>query len=225
MKITGLKTNHLTNPLGYDIKAPTVSFRVEETEGKKAQSVQITVAEDEDFETVVYDSGARADVKMSGERLPIDLKPRTRYFWKVEVKADNGDHAESDTAWFETAKMDEAWEAKWIGSPMLKETSPVFKKEFTTEGKYKTSRIYMTGLGLYEVYLDGKRVGDEYLAPGCTDYNQWIQYQTYAVEVKSGQHKLEVYLADGWYKGRFGLDLAENVYGEDFMMLLELIMT
>ncbi|MCD8054186.1 MAG: glycoside hydrolase family 78 protein [Lachnospiraceae bacterium] len=225
MKITGLKTNHLTNPLGYDIQTPTVSFRVEETEAKRPRAIRLTAAEDADFERVIYDSGERADIRLAGERLPLTLRPRTRYYWKAEVWADNGEYAESDAAWFETAKREEPWEAQWIGSLSLGESSPVFKKEFTTTEKVRRGRIYMTGLGLYELYLDGKRVGDEYLAPGCNDYRQWIQYQTYEVSLLPGAHRLEVYLADGWYKGRFGLDHAENVYGDRCMMLLEMILT
>ncbi|MCD8232501.1 MAG: glycoside hydrolase family 78 protein [Clostridiales bacterium] len=225
MKITGLKTNHLANPLGYEIQNLTVSFRVEETEGKYPEAIRIQAAKDADFVDVVYDSGKKSDICMSGERLTFAMEPRTRYYWKAEVWADNGDYAESEAAWFETAKMDEPWDAKWLGCSVLGKSSPIFRKEFTAEKTYQTGRIYVTGLGLYELYLDGERVGNEYLTPGCTDYNQWVQYQTYPVEIASGRHTLEAYLGDGWYKGRFGLDHAENVYGDQFMLLLELIMT
>ena len=102
---------------------------------------------------------------------------------------DNGEHAVSDTAWFETARMKESWEGKWIGCSKLKDTNPVLIKEFTTDKAYKKSRIYITGLGLYELYLDGERVGNEYLTPGCTDYNRWIQYQTYEVQFRNEQKK------------------------------------
>ena len=224
MKITGLKTNHLTNPLGYDIKTPRVSFEVTDTESKKAQAVQITAALDEEFENIVYDSGRSAEITPIGANLDIELKPRTRYYWKAEVWGDGGDHAVSDTAWFETAKMDEPWEGKWIGTSKLKDVNPMLVKEFTTDKSYKNSRIYVTGLGLYELYLDGERVGNEYLAPGCTDYHMWIQYQTYETEIKSGSHKIEVFLADGWYKGRFGLDHAVNNYGSQHKMIFELVM-
>lgn len=224
MKITGLQTNHLTNPLGFDIKVPRVSFRVEDTEAKKAEAARIVVALDEEFDNIVYDTGKSSEVKLIGTNLPMELKPRTRYYWKAEVWGDNGDYAQSGAAWFETAKMEEAWEGKWIGSSRLKNVPPMLVKEFHTEKSYKRSRIYVTGLGLYELYLDGERVGNEYLTPGCTDYNQWIQYQTYEVEIKSGEHSLEVFLADGWYKGRFGLDHAVNNYGDSYMMILELVM-
>lgn len=224
MKITGLQTNHLTNPLGYEILTPRVSFQVVDTQAKKPEAIRIWVALDAEFEEVIYDTGKSSEIQMIGTKLDIQLKPRTRYYWKAEVWADNGEYAQSNTAWFETAKMDESWEGKWIGNSKLKDVNPMLIKEFTTEKSYKSSRIYMTGLGLYELYLDGERVGDEYLAPGCTDYHQWIQYQTYEVEIKSGNHKLEVFLADGWYKGRFGLDHAVNNYGDQHKMIFELIM-
>ena len=224
MKITGLQTNHLINPLGYEIKTPRVSFQVTDTEAKKAETVRILAALDEGFEEIVYDTGKSSDIQLIGTELKMALKPRTRYYWKAEVWGDNGDHAVSDTAWFETAKMDEPWEGKWIGTNRLKDVNPVLTKEFTTEKNYKKARIYVTGLGLYEMYLDGERVGNEYLTPGCTDYNRWIQYQTYEATIKEGSHKLEVFLADGWYMGRFGLDHAENNYGDQHKMILELVM-
>lgn len=224
MKITGMQTNHLTNPLGYALQTPRVSFQVTDTESKKAEFVRIRAALDEEFDKVVYDTGKSSELTMIGTDLDIALSPRTRYYWQTEVWGDNGDHAVSDTAWFETAKMDEPWEGRWIGSNKLKDTNPMLVKEFETDKSYKKSRIYVTGLGLYELYLDGERVGDEYLAPGCTDYNQWIQYQTYEAEIKSGPHRIEVFLADGWYMGRFGLDHAVNTYGDRHKMILELVM-
>lgn len=224
MKIINMQTNHLTNPLGYEMQKPRVSFHVTDTGAKKAEGIRIRAALDGDFEEVIYDTGKSSEIQMIGTELDIELKPRTRYYWKAEVWGDNGDYAQSDAAWFETARMDEPWSGKWIGSNRLKDTNPMLVKEFTTEKSYRSSRIYITGLGLYELYLDGERVGNEYLTPGCTDYNQWIQYQTYEVEIKSGAHKLEVFLADGWYKGRFGLDHAVNNYGDQHKMILELIM-
>lgn len=224
MKITGMKTNHLTNPLGYEIKIPRVSFRVEDTQAKAAECIRIRVALDTAFNEVIYDTGKSSEITMIGTDLDLKLKPRTRYYWQAEVWGDNGEYAVSDTAWFETAKMEEPWEGKWIGSNKLKDTNPILVKDFTTDKAYQKSRIYITGLGLYELYLDGERVGNEYLTPGCTDYNRWIQYQTYEVQINNGQHRLEVFLADGWYMGRFGLDHAVNNYGDQHKMILELVM-
>ncbi len=155
MKLTGLKTNHLTNPLGYAFTKPTVSFRVEETAGKQAKEARLVVATNEDFSNIVYDTGVMDGLVMAGTVLDFPLSPRTRYFWKASVTADNGDFAESETAWFETAKEGEPWEAKWICAPSLGSAQPVFKKTFTTEKEYENCRLYISGLGLYEAYLDG----------------------------------------------------------------------
>ncbi len=225
MKITGLKTNHLVNPLGYALSEPVVSFRVEETEGKTATAARIVVATDADFSQVVYDTEKMSEVSLAGTKLAMQLLPRTRYFWKAEVWADNGDYASSDAAWFETAKGDEPWDAKWICAKQLENAQPVFKKNFTIDEKIDSCRIYATGLGVYELYLDGVRIGEEYLAPGCTDYNQWVQYQTYEVALGEGNHELKAYLGDGWYKGRFGLDCAVNNYGDTCMFLCEILGT
>lgn len=224
MRIINLQTNHLTNPLGYEISTPRVSFQVIDTKAKKPEAIRIEVALDIEFEKIVYDTGKSQEIQLIGTNLDLQLEPRTRYYWRVKVWGDNGEYAVSDIAWFEMAKMKEEWEAKWIGSNKLREINPVLTKEFSTSKSYKKSRIYMTGLGLYELYLDGERVGEEYLTPGCTDYNQWIQYQTYEVDIKQGNHKIEVFLADGWYKGRFGIDHAVNNYGDQHKMILELIM-
>ncbi|MDO4623390.1 MAG: family 78 glycoside hydrolase catalytic domain [Eubacteriales bacterium] len=224
MRITRMQVNHLSNPLGYALAAPKVSFRVTETEGKKPQAMQVRVASDPDFSDILFDTGKDASLSLLGVPLQMELRPRTRYYWKASVWADNGDFCESDTAWFETAKMEEPWEARWITCKALGDQAPVFSKEFTVDEAVSDARIYAVGLGVYELFLDGEKIGDEYLAPGSNDYNRWIQYQTYAVSLSAGKHILQAYVADGWYKGRFGLDYAPNCYGDTYKLLLEMVL-
>ena len=106
MKIAHLKVNHLVNPMGYDLRRPSISYVAEETDGKKQIRAQVQVALDENFEKVVYDSGESTEIISTGYLLPFEPKPETRYFWRVKVWADNGDEAVSDTVWFETGKGD-----------------------------------------------------------------------------------------------------------------------
>lgn len=89
MKITGMQTNHLTNPLGYEIRTPRVSFRVEDTQAKTAEAIRIRVALDTEFEDVVYDTGRSSGLTMIGTDLALELKPRARYYWQAEVWGDN----------------------------------------------------------------------------------------------------------------------------------------
>ncbi len=85
------------------------------------------------------------------------------------------------------------------------------------------ARLYMTGLGLYELYIGGEKVGDEYLMPGYNAYDSWIQYQTYDVtENLKRSGAMEVLLGNGWYKGVFGLNYKKEIYGDRFALLAEL---
>ena len=83
MKITHLKVNHLVNPLGYDIPRPAISYVVEETIGKRQKKVQVLVSLQEDFSSVLYDSGEMENLVNTGVALPIRMEPETRYYWKV----------------------------------------------------------------------------------------------------------------------------------------------
>ena len=223
MKISGLRINRLKNPLGFDLGQPSASFYVEDTDGTRPEAIRLQVALDESFSDIVYDTGRSKHLKMSGTALTFELSPRTRYFWRAQVWADNGDHAVSDVAWFETGKLAEPWSAKWIAAPGGMDAPPMLSREFEA-AECVRARIYACGLGLYELYLDGEKLGDELLSPGCTEYSRWLQYQTYELELSPGRHRLEAWLGDGWYMGRFGLDQAERVYGDRHKLILELVM-
>ena len=75
MKITRLKTNHLTNPMGYDLARPTISFVTEDTAGKRQAKAQVLVSLSEDFSTILYDSGENGNIPSTGFELPITLNP------------------------------------------------------------------------------------------------------------------------------------------------------
>ena len=93
MKIIHCRLNHLTNPMGYDLESPTISYVATEARGKKQVSARVWVALDEGFTDIVYDSGERADIVSTGFELPIEMKPMTRYYWKVAASDDTGDSA------------------------------------------------------------------------------------------------------------------------------------
>lgn len=228
MKITKLKTNRIYNPLGFSLDRPRFSYVVEETGAKRQTAARYVVARDESFSSVLYDSGKRFDIDSLAFELPINLEPRTRYYWRVEVWADNGDHAVSETAWFETAKLDEPWEAQWIIPEMDKEVHPVLARSFVIHGKIASARAYVCGLGLYELELNGVKAGEEYLAPHFNAYDKWLQYQTYDVTylLQTGENRVEVRLGNGLYKGRFGFDgYSAELYGKEFALLCEIRVT
>lgn len=222
MRVTRLKTNHLENPLGYTLKAPRISYVVEDTRAKRQEAAQVWVALDPDFINIVYDSGRRTDIDSTAFHLPIQLESRTRYYWKVKVWADNGEEAVSDTAWFETPKSEE-WVGRWITPELNPSVHPILWKDLKLAKKVKRARAYMVGLGVYEWSINGRKVGEEYLLPGCEAFDSWIQYQTYDITAYlSEENRIEVMLGNGWYKGDYGLSQDSDIYGDKFVLLADL---
>ena len=208
MKIQRMKTNRIVNPLGFDLKTPHVSWTVTDTEAKKQLWARVEVSKTEDFADIIFDTGACKTASSLGVPVEIALEPRTRYFWRVTVMGDNGELVTSDTAWFETAKLDEPFTAQRISPCLAPDTAPYMRRAFEITGEVLSARAYFTGLGIYELYLNGEKANDEYLAPGCTAYDSWIQYQTYDVTdlVHTGENVIGAILGNGWAKGRFGFD-------------------
>ncbi|MCI8633977.1 MAG: family 78 glycoside hydrolase catalytic domain [Lachnospiraceae bacterium] len=222
MRITNCKTNHLTNPLGFDLSNLRVSWIVTETHSQKQAWARIRVALTPDMEPLLYDSGEACEASSLAFPIDLSLQPRTRYYWTVQVMAEGGETAVSDVNWFETAKQEEAWQASWITAPELSTENPVFTRSFTLPADTVSARIYATGLGEYQLYLDGQKVGREYLTPGCNHYDAWIQYQTYEVQLAAGEHQLAIALGNGWYKSPMVSPTTDCIYGDTLKALLEM---
>ena len=92
--------------------------------------------------------------------------------------------------------------------------SPVFYRDFTVAGDVAHAQLKITGLGLYTAFINGQKAGDAYLAPGFNDYDGYLRYQDLDVTelLKAGENRIEVYLGNGWYKGRFGLRSLTNTW-------------
>jgi alpha-L-rhamnosidase len=97
---------------------------------------------------------------------------------------------------------------------------PLLRGQFAVQKQVRSARVYASALGLYELTLNGKKVGDQFLAPGWTDYNQRIQSQTYDVTalVHQGSNVLGAALGDGWHTGKVGLNW-KRVYGDTLAVI------
>lgn len=224
LKITNARINGIENPIGFTYDYLLCSWNVEEAQGKKQKNVLIEVSESKDFEEILYKKEA-ADLKQNGEKLDVELKPRTTYYYRVTVTTDAGECVTSDIATIETGKMDEVWTGKWIAPAKEDTFHPVLEKTFAVEKEVKRARLYMTGVGMFEAYLDGEKVGEEYLTPYINDYESGIQVLTFPMEESLKEEKeytLSVLLGKGWYMSQFGLDLKENNYGSRMAAIGEL---
>ena len=135
MKIQRMKTNRIVNPLGFDLKTPHVSWTVTDTEAKKQLWARVEVSKTENFADVIFDTGACKTASSLGVPVEIALEPRTRYFWRVTVMGDNGELVTSDTAWFETAKLDEPFTAQRISPCLAPDTAPYMRRAFEITGE------------------------------------------------------------------------------------------
>ncbi|MCM1143482.1 MAG: glycoside hydrolase family 78 protein [Blautia sp.] len=226
MRIEHLRVNHLKNPLGYDFPYLTLSWKVRDAAAHFLEEVRIVISQSETMDSFVYDSGILHDFRSCQLEVEMPLQPRTRYFWKVFVTADDGkESAESEVAWFETAKMEEPWEACWIAAPEDRERMPVLYRSFSVLDTLKKARLYSFGAGLYEVEVNGAKVGEEYLLPGYHSYDLLLEYQTFDLTdyLRKGDNCVSISLGEGWYKGRFGFDdVYLDLYGERKKCIAEL---
>ena len=226
MRISGMKVNHKVNPIGYDFPYLHFDWTVEESAGKEVVWVQAEVRERKPDGTLipVYDAGREKPDAAGGLDVDFAPAPRTRYEWQVTVASDAGEEAVSETAWFETGKMDEPWTADWLKADPAA-LSVQFCKEIRAVKPVAAARLYLCGLGVYEVYLDGEKAGEEYLMPGYHSYDLMQEYQTLDLteELTAGPHTLAVMLGNGWYKGRFVFEGGfENLYGNQMKLIAEL---
>lgn len=228
MAIYDLRTNAIVNPLGYRMEKPRFTWLHSHPEAKGITSSRLRVSLNEDLSDPLCDTGDREDLPQNGFEPDLELKPRTRYYWNVETVYDNGDRAASDTVYFETAKREEVWEGRWITAPFDKDVHPYFHRNFEVDADLVKARVYVTALGIYELEINGEKVGDEYLAPFYNDYRFANQYQTYDITdyLTEGTNAAGAMLGNGWYKGRFGFgDESKELYGDTLALLAELELT
>lgn len=165
------------------------------------------------------------------------LYSRTRYSWTVKIWDNRGREADwSAPVLWETALGGPAdWQAKWIGvpwpeSPDTPSPCPNFSHTFQAKKKVARARLYSTAHGLYEAWLNGKKIGDQLFTPGWTSYHHRLQYQTYDVTelLRQGDNEVRVMLGDGWWRGYMGFGVKpknRNVYGDQLALLFQLEIT
>ncbi|MGF7140571.1 family 78 glycoside hydrolase catalytic domain [Roseimarinus sediminis] len=180
-------------------------------------------------DAALWDSGQVASdasilVKYDGTA----LEPGERYFWKVKVWDNHGNEsAWSKVASFVTKLDTPDWEkAEWIAYDELEQERrivpgvhlpgsdkkwrdvksgdhvlPLLRKDFSTDKKVEQALVFVSGLGHYELFLNGSKVGNSFLAPGWTHYDDFALYNTYDITdaLQKGSNAFGVMLGNGFY--------------------------
>lgn len=213
MKIRDLFVESKRCPLGIDAKQPVFSWSFEETTApsKMQTAYRILVSESakrlEAGEGDVWDSGKTAGRK--NVHIPYEGKPlasRKRYYWKVQIWDEVGNMQESPVSWWEMGLLaPDDWKADWIGEPAGEESGskalPIFRHEFALDRPVRQARAYVTGLGHYELRLNGRKIGEDVLQPGWTHYDKTVFYNVYDITayVQQGANAVGVLLGNGFF--------------------------
>jgi len=233
MVASQLRCEYLQDPMGIDAVNPRLSWILEGTKKAQAQSkYRIIVSSNSEligkdigdlWESGEIESSESVNVRYNGSALHSGVK----CYWKVKVW--DQDSVESDWSGVHSWSMglldSTDWKADWIGYDAAWQDStiqtkpyangiktnhqykplpcPYLRKEFTIEQPFESATCYVTALGLYELYINGERVGVDHFSPGWSDYGQRIYYQTYDIGplLQTGENSIAAILADGWYAG------------------------
>ena len=237
--IANLTCEYQINPLGIDVLQPRLSWQMQSDQrGARQTAYQILVGPSEisldNSRELLWDSG-KVETDQSTQvvyRGPA-LAAGRRVHWKVQVWNEAGQMTESVPAWWEMGLLaGSRWQADWITPDWDEDVSqsqpaPLLRRSFNVENDLVAARIYITCLGLYELRLNGQRVGDAVLTPGWTSYHHRLQYQTYDVTglLRSGDNVLGAVIGDGWYRGFMGFTAGRNLYGDKPALLSQLHLT
>lgn len=218
--VVNLTTEHLVNPMSIDTKLPRLGWMIVSDKNNAINNIMqtgyhIIVASSKEkaerCEGDLWDTTAKTSksqwIKYEGK----NLKSNTRCYWRVQVTTNKGTTDWSDIAMWNIGLLKEAdWQGQWIGldhaMPWDVEdvhsrlSARYLRTTFNTDKPIKQATLYISGLGMYEAFINGKRIGDRVLAPIPTNYRKTVLYNCYDVTNQISNHNcIGVVLGNGRY--------------------------
>ncbi len=227
LKVIQLKCEYKDSPLGIQTSSPHLSWQLS-SELKGVEQTAYRVLVSDNLKSLRAGDGNiwTSDKIYSDSSIQIEykgrpLKPAKTYYWKVQVWDNKKDSAWSETSYWQTGLFTQSdWkEAQWIaynrlpdsnkalpGQPYNKhkqwnDTLPLLRKIFSIPKNIKRATAFISGLGQFELYLNGEKVGDHFMDPGWTQYEKEALYVTFDItdELNKGENALGVMLGNGFY--------------------------
>lgn len=237
LQIEQLRVEYLKNPKGISVEKPRFSWLLKSDGFNRYQTAyQIFVSEEKnDVEKgLIWDSGKvisnnTNQINYNGK----ELQSNKKYYWQVKVWDEKGVSSLSEINFWSMGNLNYLdWQGQFISHNVGYNKKDKYKElylpparylrhSFTISKKIKRATAYTTALGLYELRLNGNKVGNDYLLPGWTDYNERLYYQTFDItnQITQGENVVGAIIADGWYAGYIGyallvqLDKVREFYG------------
>ncbi|MBO9593198.1 MAG: glycoside hydrolase family 78 protein [Niabella sp.] len=216
LDVLNLRCEQLENPVGLDVVQPRLSWQLKsDLHHVKQTAYRIWVASSKALLEVGKPDLWNSGKVVSDESLLIAYKgkPLTsndNCYWKVQVFSNKNDSAWSDMGQWSMGLLNAGdWKAKWIGYDKVSPWDSVtqwsqlsaryFRKNFSVQQKIKTAMLHIVGMGLYELFINGRRIGDQVLAPVPTDYRKSVLYNSFDVsaDLVNGNNAIGVVLGNG----------------------------
>ncbi len=216
INVTDLRTERLVNPMSIDTPTPRLGWRIEtNTNDVKQTCYHLIVSStpekaqalDGDLWESIVDTDQSQWISYQGK----PLRSNTRCYWRVKVSTNKGDSDWSDVAMWNVGLLYEAdWQGRWIGldrkmswdeeTEHSRLSARYLRKEFGLDKQVAKATLYICGLGMYEAFINGKRIGDQVLAPAPTDYRRTVLYNAFDVtQLLDKNNAIGVILGNGRY--------------------------
>ncbi|MBC7362037.1 MAG: family 78 glycoside hydrolase catalytic domain [Candidatus Aminicenantes bacterium] len=198
-----LRVEYLTNPLGVDVQKPRFFWKNSHPErGQKQTAFELIVSTSPDASKAdMWNSGkVNTDSSIQIVYGGKPLESNRTYYWKVRIFDAQG----KVSPWSEVARFDTGlfaasdWKGEWIGGENL------LRREFNLPAEPRRARAFISGLGYYELRINGHKIGDHVLDPGWTTFSKRALYVTHDVTsaLHKGKNAIGVILGNGWYKSK-----------------------
>ena len=231
LKITNPRCENRVNPLGLDMASPRFSWQLQSDQPNQVQTAyQIRVGL-KNSKSEIWNSGKQMSaqsvfVPYAGDA----LHSATLYRWQVRVWDKHGREGPwSDWSYWQMGLLSSRdWKAKWVESSSTADTvngpAFLFRKKFSTKKNVLSATVFITVHGMYEAFLNGKKIGDAFLTPGWTSYKKRLQYQVFDVtsQLLQGANAFVIDIGSGWYRTNLGWNDNKNVYGKKLGLLMQL---
>lgn len=213
IEVQNLRCNYRLNPMAIGDETPQLSWQIISNLRNITQSAyHILVSDDKELLEKNTGNVWNSERTLSNQSLLVKyqgekLLPGKKYYWKVKVwdKNNRSTHWSEPASWQTGIFSKEDWKnATWIGRKK-KDSShknlPILRKGFNLKKTVEQATIYISGLGHFELSLNGKKIGNHFLDPGWTDYDEHAQYVSFDVtrELKNGANAMGVMLGNGFY--------------------------
>ncbi|GGF38124.1 alpha-L-rhamnosidase [Echinicola rosea] len=234
LTVANLLCENRSNPVGIENLHPRFTWILAgegRNQSQSAYEIQVSKSKDFSGDHLLWESGKI--VSQQSVHIPYQgpaLQTLERYHWKVRVWDENGTVSPwSQPAFWQNGMLeDDAWKAQWITIGYEEPSSrPAanMRHTFSLSKPVKKATAIITSQGLYHAFLNGAKIGNDYLTPGWTSYQKRLQYQVYDVtgQLHKGPNTLAATLGNGWFRGNLVWQGRNNFFGNELALLLQVV--